>query len=365
MKTFSIFILLLSFYLITSNTQDCKDQTFLPTDDYVKITGRYYQTAESLFLVQSGSQIEFLFSGNSLTINMLGDSGCLNIDNQKPRYAIYINDEVHTDTLVKEKQFSINLFENNPQTNTKIKIILLSETMFGAVGIENIITNSCDETPIKPTPKRPISIEFIGDSITCAYGAESEGAAGGFKTMTENFAKSYGYLAAEKLNAECYSCAYSGHTIAHMQESIPPIYEKITKFWEYNYDWNFNLHPMDIVVINLGTNDYTKYVGSDINGAGGQEYVNGYVDFLKVLREKYPSATIIGTVGVLGNEQIYPLIEKAIQIFGDDNVYSYLQTVQNVNEDGVGADYHPSAKTHAKSAEELVNFIKSLNLNIN
>ena len=360
MKTISIYIIFLSFYLISSNTSDCKDQTFYPTDDYVKITGRYYQTTESLFLVQSGSQIEFLFSGYSLTINMLGDSGCLNGDEQKPRYAIYINDEVFLDTLVKQKQFSISLFENNLQTNTKIKIILLSETMFGAVGIENIIVNSCDETPIKPTPKKKLSIEFIGDSITCGYGNEAEGAGEGFKTMTENFAKSYGYLAAEKLDADCYSCAYSGHTIAHVEESIPPIYTKITKFWEYNYEWNFELHRMDIVVINLGTNDYNKYVGNDINSAGAQEYVNGYVDFLKLLREKYPTAIIIGTVGVLGCQQIYPLIEKAIQLFGDDNVYSYLQTVQNVAEDGVGAAYHPSAKTHAKSAEELVNFINGI-----
>ena len=63
---------------------------------------------------------------------------------------------------------------------------------------------------------------------------------------------------------------------------------------------------------------------------------------------------------MLGYEQIYPLIEKAVQTFGDDNVYSYLQTVQNVAEDGVGAAYHPSAKTHEKSAEELVNFINGI-----
>ena len=74
--------------------------------------------------------------------------------------------------------------------------------MNGAIGVKNISVTSDLLTPISPEPEKPLSIEFIGDSITCAYGVEGQSSSEPFKTSTENFMKSYAYLTAQKLNAD-------------------------------------------------------------------------------------------------------------------------------------------------------------------
>ena len=50
-------------------------------------------------------------------------------------------------------------------------VMILSENYNSDVGIKKIKINSCseDENIIYPIEKKKFSIEFIGDSITCAY----------------------------------------------------------------------------------------------------------------------------------------------------------------------------------------------------
>ena len=78
------------------------------------------------------------------------------------------------------------------------------------LGIKNIIVNSCSEKIIKPTEYKDLRIEYLGDSITCAFGIESASESEPFKTTTQNFELTYAFLSAQELNAD-YSCVcYSG-----------------------------------------------------------------------------------------------------------------------------------------------------------
>ena len=93
--------------------------------------------------------------------------------------------------------------------------MLLSENRYGGIGIKNIKVNSCNNLKIiEPTNKKDLSIEFIGDSMTCAYGVEGKDENEHFKTSTENFSKSYAYLASQILNVDYSSVSYSGYGIA-------------------------------------------------------------------------------------------------------------------------------------------------------
>ena len=46
---------------------------------------------------------------------------------------------------------------------------------------------------------------------------------------------------------------------------------------------------------------------------------------------------------------MYPLVEEAVKLFGDEKVYVFQSPVQDMN-DGLGADWHPSKITHEKLA---------------
>ena len=189
---------------------------------------------------------------------MAGDGSVNSEDAYKPRYAVILDGEVIKDSLMSKSSETIKVFESKSSKKATVKVILLSEGAMGAVGVSNISVTSEYTNPIKPVPKKELSIEFIGDSITCAYGVEGKSSSESFKTSTENFMKSYAYLTAKQLNADYSAVSYSGHGIIsgytssnkRVTESlIPDYYGLINKNSDYAYEWDFKSHPNDVVVI--------------------------------------------------------------------------------------------------------------------
>ena len=93
-----------------------------------------------------------------------------------------------------------------------------------------------------------------------------------------------------------------------------------SNYADYGTDWDFS-GQCDVVVINLGTNDI-NYVAADPE-AHGKEFKNRYKAFLQNVREKRPDAAIICTVGTMGGDDVYKLIEAAIAELGDENITSF------------------------------------------
>lgn len=252
--------------------ENCENLSFIPIDANVKIIGRYYQNNNITWLVQSGSALEFFIIGKSANLDIVGDSNIYKDPDFRPRFAIYIDDKLIYDSTLNELEFNIKLFEEEKEKKMKIRIMLLSEAIYGGIGIKAININSCNEKekPIKAGDKKKLLIEFIGDSITCGHGIESKDVSEPFKTSTENFSKSYAFLTAQLLDADYSVVAYSGHGIIYgyspdiSEEAalLPPFYIKISRNKEYPGEWDFNKYKSDVIIINLGTND-NGYIKSD------------------------------------------------------------------------------------------------------
>lgn len=340
-------------------------QNYAASESNVKLTGRTLIADDTTWLVQSGSAAEFTVTGSCLEITLSGDSSIENDADHRSRYAIVLDGEVVIDNVMNQSEETITVFKSNIQKTAKVKVIHLSEAMNGAVGIKNISITSSAVRPLVPEPEKELSIEFIGDSITCAYGVEGKSSYEPFKTTTENFMKSYAYLTAKKLNADYSAVCYSGHGIISGYTSgdkntdslIPDCYSLVSKLKDYSSEWDFSKRSNDVVVINLGTND-SSYIGSDLEGKG-TEFIEGYIEFLKTVREKNPDAYIICTLGTMGDD-IYPLIEQAALNYssetGDKRIMSYRSAVQN-QADGIGSDWHPSEVTQQNSAYVLADKI--------
>ena len=351
---------------ILYNNQEVKN--YSATTENVKILSRYSILDNITWLNQSGSAIEFQFTGTSLDITINADTS-YGIENP-PRYAILFNDTLVTDELISAKEKVINVINSNTEVSGIVKVIKLSEAANGSIGIGNIAIKSNSNTPIVPVAKKSLTIEFIGDSITCAYGVEANNEYEHFSTSTENFMKSYAYLTAKKLNADYSTLCYSGHGIISGYTTdekntallVPPYYDGVSKQWDYkDIKWNFEDNPVDIVLINLGTND-DSYLKFDYENRSS-EFISSYVDFLKVVREKNPNAKIICTMGLMGGHDTFNYIQKAILEYtsqtGDSNISSFKLTMQNFN-NGLGADWHPSAKSQELCSDEVVKNIQEI-----
>lgn len=361
-----------SFDLVAMRKQFASDgefkETSIPvTEDYVKYTGRNYYDGKSAWLVHSGSAVEFTVNAKSAEVTITGDYSINNDEKYRPRYAVIVDGEIIADVVMSEKTQTVKLFDEETSRTADVKVIHLSEANNGTIAVSEIKVVSDAVAPVVPAPEKDLRIEFIGDSITCAYGVEGKSAYENYTTATENFMKSYAYLTAQKLNADYSAVCYSGHGVVsgysndgerNTASLVPPYYKNYGNLSDYAKPWDFSAKPNDVVVINLGTND-SSYVDKDLDNRG-QEFVNGYEEFLETIRECNPEAYIICTVGIMGAENEYPLIEQAIEDFraktGDEKITSYKSPIQN-QADGIGSDWHPSEITQQKNAYILADKI--------
>lgn len=218
---------------------------------------------------------------------------------------------------------------------------------------------------LEPPPPRAKRLEIIGDSNTCGYGNEGEGPSCRFSPDTENHYLTYGAIAARELGAELSTLCWSGKGVVCNYGDGPtsceepmPVYldrvlpERPTSFWDYS---KYQPHA---VVINLGANDISTKV--DPTQA---EFEFAYARLLERMRERYPSAWILATLGPMFPERVFlkTYIANAVQRrteAGDQRVATLDLPASNPA-NGFGCDSHPSLRTHEDMAEALAAALRS------
>lgn len=360
----------------TENTPSSSGEvSYKPTKENAKLLGRTAYMDDILYCAFSGTGIEFTFTGTKCSITVQGDSGCTNPANadSHARIAIYVNGERVIDDMVDKEEEVYSVIDSETEVNATISLVKLSETANSTIGIKEIkVVGSA----IKPTAEKDMLIEFVGDSITCGYGVDDPDKDHHFSTKTEDITKAYGYLTAQKLNADYSMVSLSGYGIISGYsgdgkkvevQTLPQYYDKLGYSWNTNgtfspseVKWDFSVRQPDVIVINLGTNDdsYTKD-----DEALQEEYCAAYVEFIKKVREKNPGAKIVCAFGVMG-DRLYPFVEKAVNRYNEetgekDGVFSVRLPVQAAN-DGYSADWHPSEATHKKSSSLLIRALNDI-----
>ena len=355
------------------NTEVTSEKTFLADSGHVKLIGRTQMNEDTLWLAHSASGIEFMFTGKSVSVTLVGDGAASGTKDNQARFAVYVNGEKTMDEQVGAAEKTYEIFNSEETADATITLLKLSESANSTFGIKRIDVTSVGE--IAPTEEKELKIEFIGDSITCGYGVDDEVKEHHFSTSTEDATKAYAYKTAQLLNADYSLVSYSGHGIisgytGNGEKSegqlVPKLYEQFARtygssqgYYSEADEWDFGRFVPDFVVINLGTNDYS-YTGIDEEKIA--DYRTSYVDFLKTVRKNNPKAHIIGSLGVMG-DNLYPAIEEAVRDYtaetGDDHVSAFHFTPQN-GSTGFAADWHPTEATHEIAAKELAKYITSL-----
>ncbi len=336
-------------------------RTFSPSENYVRYVGRTYYDGERLILSYSGSGLEFYCKSDYAKITLTPATDSYVLSNKLPRVAVFVDGVQVADTLV-SGETDINV--TTAKWGSTVRVVKLSEAMYSSVAVDEISVFSADD--ICPTNKKELKIEFIGDSITCGYGIDA-GSKGSFSTATENFVKTYAYLTAEKLNADCSAVCYSGYGVysgfsgdgrRNSNALVPTYYGKAVHGSE-EYLWDFSKADNDFVVINLGTNDASFCLGNNFRK---QSFALAYKDFLAVIREKNPEAYILCILGDMNNS-LFPCIEKAVEDFqlesGDTRV-SALTVNFRMGENPIVIDGHPGAESNEIAAEILTAEIRRI-----
>lgn len=349
-----------------------KDTKGLVIMKNVRFIGRVMPLENTLWMALSGTGVEFSVSGTFVKITFIADDTWNGVPENRARVAVYVDGKRVADTLLSQPETTVSAFVSEQEENHIIRVIKLSESPMSTCGISGIDTDG----EIRPTESKDRLIEFVGDSITCGYGVDDEDRDHHFATGTEDVTRAYAYKTAEALDADYSMVSFSGYGIVSgysgdgakvANQLVPDYYEKLgfsygTYKGEYkpqNMAWDFTSRQPDLVVINLGTNDMSYVLDK---AERREEYIAGYVAFLKTVRKYNANARILCVLGIMG-EALCPALEEVIERYkkmtGDMKIF-YLGFTEQLPEDGYAADWHPTETTHRKAAAKLTQEIKKI-----
>jgi lysophospholipase L1-like esterase len=207
-------------------------------------------------------------------------------------------------------------------------------------------------------------IELVGDSITCGYGVLGDSATCSFSADTEAETHAWGALAAAELGAFHTAIAYSGKGVYQNYGGEPGLTMRDLfprTFPDAEDAWPFTAYVPDVVVINLGTNDFS-------DGDPGAPFVDAYVDFIGEIRVRYPAVPVVVALspmlsdgfpsGAMHRTIAAGYLQEVVATAG--GATSYLVLDEQVFDDGLGCDYHPGEVTQQKMADALVAHLRPL-----
>ena len=206
-------------------------------------------------------------------------------------------------------------------------------------------------------------IEFVGNSITCGYGAEGLSGKERFKPETENSYLSYASITARAFSADYALIAHSGLGIIRNYNDKSKISTKLAPMpprFGRTFDtdsvkkWDFNHWIPEAVVINLGTNDYSTLPHPD-----KAIFKRHYEQLIERILEAYGKIPVFCVVGPMTNEPCYSIVKEVVDDFNlihrDTKVYfTGIPDGLLNNSTDLGSDGHPSYRGQRKSAAYLV-----------
>lgn len=319
----------------------------------IRYTGRTEKTPTG--------EVSFNWSGTYFETGFTGSSVAIKASDTKRNYYNVFIDGVQTGVIsIAGKDTTIVLANWLHAGKHSLRLQKRSEGEQGTTTIKSIILES-NCTLIPASPKKSRHIEFIGNSITCGYGTEGLLKTDPFKAETENCNLAYSCIIARYFDADYTLIAHSGRGAARNYGDTSRV-SKVTmkELMDGTFDmtpenrWNFKDYTPDLVVINLGSNDF-----STKPHPLKEEFLAAYDKIIVKLRTLYGNVNILCVAPPKGGAFDY-LREFCISK-KDKNLHfaAYLNEVYNDDTD-LGSSGHPNYQGQKKIAMTLIPHISSI-----
>ena len=208
--------------------------------------------------------------------------------------------------------------------------------------------------------EHPLTIDVVGDSISGGYGALWNSSLGVSDPACnhpyyQDGTQSYAFLAGKALGADVRVLQSSGYGCVGgwngREVNLQTMYPYLNWFRSQTF-----LNPFDpladIVIINLGTNDYSTRTNNNITSA---EFQAGAKNLMQMARQYNPGAAVVWCTGMMGS--YYPTEVKAAinELGGSAEGYYFLELPKGQG----GAVSHPNAAQQQAAGTTLANFLKT------
>lgn len=346
-----------------------------PHDHNITIVGRADFSKKSPVFSHPGIQIKFIFKGKSLTIGLsdISNSGAEHIN----FYNVFANDSLIDviEISTSKKWYNVNHIFNDSET--EITIFKRTEAMCASGIFEGL---KIDESAVISKVKlKSRKIEWVGDSFTAGYGNLASNLpppqgnpSTGFHAKNQDNSKAWGAVTSKALNAEYMCTVFSGRGVYRNYDNteegtLPKIYNLVLPD-QPDVKWNFSLYQPDLVVVNLGQNDFGPESYGSIIITDSLRFTNAYLELLEKVKKNNPKAKILITIGG-GLSDYFPQGLKRLsrsRVWLKNIAITFntkypnsceifeLKTVQPP----YGEDWHPTVNAHNKMADQAIIAIK-------
>jgi len=334
----------------------------LPGDPSIRYLGRWGTDKYS-------NDIQWSWSASGASITFSGTACSIRLKAQGSMYNILVDGKAtgvldlsnSTDTL-------FTLATGLSQGHHTVAVRLRTEANYSQARFRGF---RIDGTPGIAPAANPRRIEFYGNSITCGYGILDSVASSPFQIKTENEAVTFAAQAADSLGAERHVVCWSGRGVIQnyggdtKSATVPRMYRQVLTS-DTSVAWDFTRWIPQVVVIDLGTNDYSTASAQPDSA----KFFRTYRDFVDTLHARYPNAQFVLVDGPMMSDG-YPAglntlskIKKHL-----DNVVAdvtkrgikatHLSLTPQGNM-GYGADYHPNLAQAKLNGQELTAHLRSV-----
>lgn len=341
-------------------------------------SGRFLDHENVRYFDYSASGFCFVMKGKHAEAEILSDSKDWEEEN-KAVLGVFVTEGTDTSIAsipeepsqritLREQRNRIVLFDSDVEKTVCVRLMKFSEAAFAYAGLNKLEIEGELVSP-KTGSENQLKLEFIGDSITCGYGVEGLWEKDTFTTRQERPDKAYAFLTAKALGAQVQLCSWSGigltsNYVDPETVMLPDTHWLMQSNWPYTDKslslrlglepevWDGAWYEPDIVVINLGTNDISWVRGIEDRRLG---YVANLRQLIEAVHRRSPKAKICCCLGIMG-EALNASVEEALRLFNEEfpNVKTkFVPFTQQLEDDGIGADWHPSPVTQKKAAEKL------------
>ena len=318
----------------------------------VRYTGRVIKGHDgSVSFDWSGTYAELKFTGGFLAIRVS--------DSRKSYYNIFINGQRVNVVSTFGKDSVIVLAAGLKGRYNTAYIQKRSEGEQGKTTIHSIILAGKGDI-LGYNPGRTRHIEFIGNSLTVGFGTEGKSKDEKFKAETENCDLAFGAIISRYFDADYTLIAHSGWGAARnygdsLRVSRISMKDKMLQTFDMEPSqlWNFKDYRPDIVVINLGSNDF-----STKPHPLKEEFLGCYSIIIDRLRDKYGDVSILCVAPNRG--PAFEYLQEFVKVRADKKLFftAYLQGVYNGDSD-LGSVGHPNYNGQQKMAMTLIPYIST------
>ena len=313
----------------------------------VRMIGRFEQIKEGeAAFTWPGSALEFRFEGT--------EAGITIASNGKTRFEVDV-DGVVSDLWVKDGEAYYTLASDLAPGVHLLRLTRLTESF--SVVTRFTSDPHTDGKLLLPPAAPARRLLAVGDSITAGYGVEGESQACPYAPETSNQQLTYAALAADALNADLHTIAWSGigawRSYGEEKPANPTILERYQRTLADDIDsrWDVARYQPDAITIAIGTNDYWQ-------GSVTDEYQLRMISLIDHIQRDYPGKPIYLIVSPMLTGAARDDQKARLTALEETNVHLLdLGKIEQV--DGYGCDYHPNIITQQRSAQALINRLRA------